>query len=126
MGILQREAELKDIVQLVGEDALPDSERITLEIGRMIRDYFLRQNAFDDVDAFTTLNKQKRMLEVILHFRNRADLALSNGVSADKIIASKVKVPISRMSGIKESDIDKEAKKIEGEIDSELNEMIKG
>jgi V/A-type H+-transporting ATPase subunit A len=125
MKLLQKEAELKDIVQLVGADALPDAERVTLEVGRMIREYFLRQNAFDEVDAFTTLNKQRRMIEVMLHFKDKAEDALAAGVSADRIMAAKVKVPISRMSEIKESDIDKRAKSIEGEIDSEFNEMMK-
>ena len=59
MRLLQREAELKDIVQLVGEDALPDSEKLLLEIGRMIREDFLRQSAFDEIDAYTSLKKQK-------------------------------------------------------------------
>lgn len=126
MKLLQREGELKDIVQLVGADALPDSERLTLEIGRMIREYFLRQNAFDDVDAFTTLNKQQKMLEVIMHFKEKADSALAAGVSADRIISAKVKAPISRMSGIKENEIDKDAKRIEVEIDTEFSEMMKG
>ena len=56
----------------MGADALPDPERVTLEIGRMIREYFLRQNAFDETDAFTTLNKQRRMLEVMMHFKEKA------------------------------------------------------
>ena len=125
MKLLQREAELKDIVQLVGADALPDSERVTLEIGRMIREYFLRQNAFDEIDSFTTLNKQRRMIEVMMHFKEKAENALTAGVTADKIMTAKVKVSISRMSEIKETDIDKEAKRIEGQIDAEFNEMMK-
>ena len=58
MKLLQREAELKDIVQLVGEDALPDTERVLLTIGRMLREDFLRQTAFDEVDAYTSMKKQ--------------------------------------------------------------------
>ncbi len=58
MKLLQREAELKDIVQLVGEDALPDTERVLLAIGRMLRENFLRQSAFDEVDAYTSMKKQ--------------------------------------------------------------------
>jgi V/A-type H+-transporting ATPase subunit A len=67
MRLLQREAELKDIVQLVGEDALPDSERIILEIGKMLREDYLRQSAFDEIDAFTSLKKQDIMLSTMLH-----------------------------------------------------------
>ena len=62
MKILQREAELKDIVQLVGADALPDAERVVLEIGRMIREDFLRQSAYDEIDTYTSLKKQSIML----------------------------------------------------------------
>ena len=68
MKLLQKEAELKDIVQLVGEDALPDAERIMLDIGRMLREDYLRQSAFDEIDAYTSLKKQSIMLSTILHF----------------------------------------------------------
>lgn len=123
--LLQKEAELKDIVQLVGADALPDSERITLEVGRMIREYFLRQNAFDEIDAFTTLNKQLRMLEVIMYFKSQAENALQAGVPADKIMSTKIKSQIARMSEIKENDIDKTTKGIKEGISSEFSELIR-
>ena len=63
MKILEREAELKDIVQLVGEDALPDVERVVLDVGRMMRENYLRQSALDEVDAYTSLSKQSLMLD---------------------------------------------------------------
>ena len=69
MRILEREAELKDIVQLVGEDALPDTERVALDVGRMIRENYLRQSALDEIDAYTSLKKQSIMLDAACTFR---------------------------------------------------------
>lgn len=126
MAILQREAELKDIVQLVGADALPDAERVTLEIGRMIREDYLRQSAYDEIDTYASLNKQLLMLNTILHFRSRASNALQMEVSADTVVKAKVRSRIARMKEVKESDIEKEVKSIMGEIDSEFDEMVKG
>ncbi|MGI0100899.1 MAG: V-type ATP synthase subunit A [Candidatus Micrarchaeaceae archaeon] len=123
MKLLQREAELKEIVQLVGADALPDSERIILEIGRMIREDFLRQNAFDDIDAFSDLNKQRRMLGTILHFKAMADAALAGGASADMIMGAKSRAHIARMREVKDSDIDKESESIKKAIDTEMEQF---
>ena len=80
MRLLQRDAELKDIVQLVGEDALPDSEKLVLDIGRMIKEDFLRQSAFDPVDAYSSMKKQHLMLDTILDFRKKTRSALEAGV----------------------------------------------
>ena len=125
MIILQREAELKDIVQLVGADALPDAERVTLEIGRMIREDFLRQSAYDEIDTYASLNKQLLMLGTILHFRSKASGVLQMEVNADTVVKAKVRARIARMKEIKEQDMEKETKSIRDEIDREFNEMVK-
>ncbi len=125
MKLLQREAELKDIVQLVGEDALPDSERLILDIGRMIREGYLRQSAFDEIDAYTSLKKQNLMLNTILYFKSRADVALSAGIASDRIIAMKVKTDIARLKEAKESEIEAAVKRVRGEIDSEFASLGK-
>ncbi|MDE1868857.1 MAG: V-type ATP synthase subunit A [Candidatus Micrarchaeota archaeon] len=125
MRLLQREAELKDIVQLVGADALPETERLTLEIGRMIREDFLRQNAFDAIDASTSMKKQLLMLKTILHFRNKAALALDAEVTIDKIIAAKVRSRIARLKEAKEDAIEKEAKSVNEDIDKEISQIMK-
>ncbi|MGI0134477.1 MAG: V-type ATP synthase subunit A, partial [Candidatus Micrarchaeaceae archaeon] len=125
MRLLQREAELKDIVQLVGADALPETERLTLEIGRMIREDFLRQNAFDKVDASTSMKKQLLMLKTILHFRDKAALALDAEVTIDKIIATKVRARIARLKESDEEKIEKDAKEVNEEIDKEISQVIK-
>ncbi len=70
MDLLQKEAELQEIVQLVGPDALPEGEKAVLEVTRMIREDFLQQNAYSPVDAFCPLEKQYRMLKVILAFHD--------------------------------------------------------
>ncbi|MDE1865913.1 MAG: V-type ATP synthase subunit A [Candidatus Micrarchaeota archaeon] len=125
MKLLQREAELKDIVQLVGEDALPDAERIILDVGRMIREGYLRQSAFDEVDAYTSLKKQSLMLNTILYFRKKADEAVAAGVSSDKIVDMKVKTPISRLRESKEQEIEAQTKKVHKEIDAEFEALRK-
>ncbi len=123
MRLLQRESELKEIVQLVGEDALPESERVLLEIGRMIREDYLRQSAFDEIDAYTSLRKQSLMLNTMLFFSKAASDAVKNGLSADKVAGAKVKAEISRMKGIKEENADAEIGKIKDHIASEFREM---
>jgi len=125
MTLLQREGELKDIVQLVGADALPDTERIVLEVGRIIREDFLRQNAYDFVDAFTGMEKQRKMLELILYFGSRANDAVKVGVPSDKIVTMKIRADISRMKEWKEEDVAAASKKLKGEIDSAFDALIK-
>lgn len=77
--LLQREAELQEIVQLVGPDALPEREQFVLVIGRMIREDFLQQNAFDEIDAYTTLEKQALMINVIISYYNKGLKHLDDG-----------------------------------------------
>ena len=72
MEILSEESRLSQIVKLVGPDALPDEERLILETARLLREGFLQQNAMDTVDAYSSVEKQIRMLELILHFHERA------------------------------------------------------
>ena len=125
MKILQKESELKDIVQLVGAEALPDEERLVLEIGRMLREDFLRQSAFDEIDAYTSMKKQIFMISTILHFRKRAQEAIKGGVNVDKIGKLKVRESISRMKETKEDDVAKADARIKSEIDSEFNALLK-
>jgi V/A-type H+-transporting ATPase subunit A len=124
MHLLQREAELKDIVQLVGEDALPDTEKVLLEIGRMLREDYLRQSAYDEVDAYTSLKKQSIMLRTMLYFSSVANDAVSKGVSVSSIAKTKVRSEISRMKGISEKDIEGAAKRMKNSIDSEFDALV--
>ena len=83
MEVLQKEAELQEIVQLVGSDALPESEQVTIEIARMIREIFLQQNAYDAVDTFCDMTKQYDMMKAIKLFAELAYAAQIAGVSPD-------------------------------------------
>jgi V/A-type H+/Na+-transporting ATPase subunit A len=123
MRLLQREAELKDIVQLVGEDALPDTEKILLEVGRMLREDYLRQSAFDDIDAYTSLKKQSIMLSTMLYFSNAANDAVRKGVSVSAIAKTKVRSEISRMKSVKDDEIESTGKRIKSSIDSEFEKL---
>ena len=78
-ALLKVEAELQEIVQLVGSDALPTDQQLTLEVARMIREFFLQQNAFHDVDAFTEINQQYAMAKAILAFQDSAKKAIAGG-----------------------------------------------
>ena len=123
MRLLQKESELKDIVQLVGEDALPETERIVLVIGRIIREDYLRQNAYDEVDAFTSTKKQAGMLSAILLFSRLAAKAVSEGIKVEKISDMKVKSEISRLKTVKEQEFESVAKKTKSNILSEFKNL---
>jgi hypothetical protein len=112
-------------VQLVGEDALPDSERVLLEIGRILREDYLRQSAFDDIDAYSSLKKQSAMLSTILYFADAANGAVKRGVNVSAISKMKTRADISRMKGIKDGEIEGSAKKLRGEIDHEFAKLVK-
>ncbi len=79
LEILQRENRLQQVVKLVGPDALPDDQRLILETARLLREGFLQQNALDEVDSYATIEKQMRMLEIILHFHERAAQIIAKG-----------------------------------------------
>jgi V/A-type H+-transporting ATPase subunit A len=91
MEVLQKESELQEIVQLVGSDALPDEEQVTIEVARMIREVFLQQNAFDPVDTFCDMGKQYDILKAIQKFSDYAYSAQKTGALTAQIIATKAK-----------------------------------
>jgi V/A-type H+-transporting ATPase subunit A len=102
MYLLQKEVELQEIVQLVGPDALPESEKAILEVTRMIREDFLQQSAYHDVDSFCPLDKQYWMLRVILTFYDRISEAMNRGIALNKILKLPLKTDIGRMKELKE------------------------
>ena len=79
LELLQRESRLQQVVKLVGPDALPDDQRLILETARLLRDGFLQQNALDEVDTYSTIEKQMRMLRIILDFQTRAARVIAKG-----------------------------------------------
>jgi V/A-type H+-transporting ATPase subunit A len=104
MALLQKEAELQEIVQLVGPDALPDRERITLESTRMIREDFLQQNAYHEVDTYCSPQKQYGMLKTIMNFHEQTTNTLGKGASIDDLVNLKIKEEIGRMKYIPEDE----------------------
>ncbi len=85
MGVLQKESELQEVVQMVGSDSLPDEQKITLEVAKMIREIYLQQNAYHPVDCYCPLPRQYTMLGLIKKYSDLADKALKSGVAVDKI-----------------------------------------
>lgn len=88
MAILEREGELKEIVQVIGLEALQDIDRLAMEMGRIIKEVFLRQNVFNEADAFCPMEKQYWMMKSIIEFYNKAKKSLSEGIYLEKILAS--------------------------------------
>ncbi|MEA1939550.1 MAG: V-type ATP synthase subunit A [Candidatus Caldatribacteriota bacterium] len=105
MGILQEEAELEEIVRLVGIDALSNQEKLILETARSIREDFLHQNAFDEVDTYTSIKKQYLILNLIILFHENAKKAIENDVTVEKLNALPVKAKIIRAKFIKEKEL---------------------
>jgi len=85
MKTLQKESELQEVVQMVGSDSLPDEQKITLEVAKMIREIYLQQNAYHPVDCFCPLNRQYAMMKLIKKYSELSEKALAAGVSVDKI-----------------------------------------
>ncbi len=104
MELLQKESELQEIVQLVGSDALPEDQQLTLEIARMIREYFLQQNAYHEVDTFCPMDKQYKLLKAILSWGDRAQTALEGGASVEDIMKSKSKDDLAKVKFEKDFD----------------------
>jgi V/A-type H+-transporting ATPase subunit A len=123
MVLLQKESELQEIVQLVGPDALPDSEQVTLETTRMIREDFLQQNAYHEVDTYCSPSKQYEMLKTIILFQKEAVAALERGASSQDIIALPVKEEIGRMKFVPEDEFPTKVKEIQETIIKQCSEV---
>jgi vacuolar-type H+-ATPase catalytic subunit A/Vma1 len=103
MSLLEQEAELLEIVRLVGAEALSPQDRLALETARSIREDFLHQNAFHDVDTFTSMAKQYEMLKTILHFHKEALAAIDAGIETTDIFKLPVREEIARAKYIPET-----------------------
>jgi len=126
MALLQKESELQEIVKLVGPDALPPRERGILESARMIREDFLQQSAFHEVDTFCPSKKQYEMLRLILKFSDLIQEAVDKNVHMDDILSMKSRENIARMKTISNKLFDKKIHEIEKELEREINALIKG
>lgn len=124
--ILQEEAKLEEIVRLVGIDSLEFLDRLTLECARSIREDYLHQIAFHEVDTYTSLNKQYGMLKAILTWYNEGKKALKNDIAFSKIIKMKILEKIGRMKYIKEADFDNSCVTIMSHLHEEYQALAEG
>ena len=121
MEVLQKEAELQEIVQLVGSDALPEAEQITIEVARMIRELFLQQNGFDPVDTYCSLDKQLDMFKMIKTYADLAYAAQAAGIPPVQILAVKAKNEMPQIKFTK--DYKPVLDKIYSEMDAEFKAL---
>ncbi len=119
MRLLQRESELEEIARLVGVDALADPDRLVLETARSIREDFLHQNAFHPIDTYTSLEKQSRMLRVILLLHRACVKALDEGQDFGALAELPVRQEIARAKLIKEDD-QESFTRLEARIEAEV------
>ena len=122
MALLQEETTLLEVVRLVGRDTLSDEDQVKLDTTKSIREDFLQQNAFHDVDTFCPLEKQFKMLDTILYFYDKCQEALEKGVYFSEIEKLDVKENIARMKYLPNDDLGK-IDAIKDKIDSELKEL---
>lgn len=120
MTILQEEAELNEIVQMVGMDALSATDRLKMEAARSIREDFLHQNSFHEIDTYTPLRKQYLMMKLVLAFYEKSVDALNKGADMNALIAMPVREKIGRYKYTTDADIENEYKNVEEELDKEV------
>lgn len=124
MSILQEESKLQEIVQLVGIDAVSTKDRVTLEVARILREDYLAQDAFDDVDSYTSSHKQERILKVIFKFYDNITKATEAGVNVEEYIKLPYVSRIGKVKFVEESIADKEFDDIERAMVTETDEII--
>ena len=124
MQLLNDEAELDEIVKLVGMDALSAPDRLKLEAARSIREDFLHQDAFHEVDTYTELNKQFLLMELVLNYYDLSLQSLRNGVSIEELVKLPIREKIGRFKYISKDQVDKEYEEILMTLNKELNDLI--
>ena len=117
LATLQKEAEINEIVQLVGYDALPESDKLILDVAKMVREDYLQQNAFDDIDTYASVNKQYKMLKIINQVFDAEKAALDRNVPIEKIQSVQIKPKIARLRYTSEEELDSKLKEIEKDIE---------
>ena len=120
MSLLQDEAELEEIVQMVGMDALSPADRLKMEAARSIREDFLHQNSFHDVDTYTPLRKQYLMMNLVLAFYEKSMDALNKGASMNALLTMAVREKIGRYKYTVTDQIESEYESIMSELDAEV------
>lgn len=123
LEILQKDAELQEMVQLVGPDALPPQDRLVLETSRMLRDCFLQQNAMSEYDASCSVHKQHKMLEILLTFYSKCVDALSKGCDLNEMLALPVREDVSRLREVAEDQCDEQCEALEEKLGASFESL---
>jgi V/A-type H+-transporting ATPase subunit A len=121
METLQKESELQDIVQLVGSDALPEEQRLTLEVARMIREFFLQQSAYHPVDTYSPLKRQYEYMSAIRSFSERAKKALTLEIPLERIVALPCRSELGKLKF--EESIDEDLKTMMSSMDKQFADL---
>jgi V/A-type H+-transporting ATPase subunit A len=125
MALLQKESELQEIVKLVGPDALPPRERVLLESARMIREHYLQQSAFHEVDTYCPGKKQYEMLRLMLKFSEKILEAAEKHAHIDKILTLPSREVLARMGKMANDEFEQRFHQIEDDLEKELDALIK-
>jgi V/A-type H+-transporting ATPase subunit A len=120
MQLLQKESELQEIIQLVGPDALPPKEQAVLEGARVIRENFLQQNAFHEIDTYCPANKQYEMMRIMLNYFNQLNRAIEDGIMMERLKGMQCRESIGRMATVPNDNFKGTFKNIEDEIQKEI------
>nr|WP_027870612.1 V-type ATP synthase subunit A [[Eubacterium] cellulosolvens] len=123
MSLLQDESSLNEIVKMVGMDALSPADRLKMEAARSIREDFLHQNSFDEIDTYTSLKKQYYMMKLVFEFYEQGTKALEHGASINDLVKMEVREKIGRFKYTLEADIDDQYDKIKEEIAAETESL---
>lgn len=126
MKLLQQEAELKEIVQLVGIDALSPADRLVMETAQMIREDFLQQNAMSDTDSYCEIDKQFRLLELILLYYNTARQAIQDGAPMAPLFNIEARAKIGRAKDVHKDVYQEQYNQIEAEIRQQIAQVSAG
>ena len=121
---LQVEDSLNEIVKLVGVDALSAEDRLILESARSIREDFLQQNAFEDEDCYTALDKQYTLMELVFSFEDKARRAIADGADIEKLSNLPVRERIGRFKAVPYATFKTEADKINAEMTEQLDKLV--
>lgn len=124
MSLLQDESKLNEIVQMVGMDALSPADRLKMEAAKSIREDFLNQNSFDEVDTYSSLRKQYLMMRLVMSFYEKAKAALEKGANVEDLIAMPSREPIGRFKYTPEDKIEDEFTRINDLLDGEVDEAL--
>ena len=124
LHLLQEESELNEIVQLVGVDGLSFDDRLKLEVAKSIREDYLHQNAFHDVDTYTSMNKQYKLLKLILSYYAMAKEAVAKEADFNQLVGLPIRETIGRFKYVEEEKIDGAYEQVAADMEKEIAELV--